>query len=180
MVWPWYRTTEPSRPKNKVRMIPNQLILPHTRRTSVAWNKTSRSTGIQCSSISIKSTRILTGILRLFAIQLDHLQVAFSLYSLLLAKSTMRFIQFVITCATLTLFNIYAYAKPVPSLDSVGHLEDWCAGYDSDSCHNHCTHEGFTHSNCTTEYVQMPLYKFELTLTCKLQFMCLRVSCPPF
>ena len=64
-----------------------------------------------------------------------------------LAKFTMRFILFIITGATLTLFNTYAYAKPVPasSLD-----QTYCDGYDNDSCHDHCIHEGFTHSNCTT------------------------------
>ena len=80
----------------------------------IGWYRHTGS--VQCSSILVKSIRILTGILQLFPNTSwlpRSLRVAFSLYSLLL-KFTMRFIQFVVACATLKLFNIYAYAKPVP------------------------------------------------------------------
>lgn len=116
--------------------------------------------------------------------QLDHLQVATSLYSLLLSNFTMRFVPFVIAGATLILFNTYAYAKPitVTTLDSPGlpgHLAPWCDGYNETSCHVHCTSQGFPNSQCTSTYVQMPSYKLVLTLTCKSQFLWLRVSYYP-
>ena len=122
-------------------------------------------------NLDLLPSLILTGILRLFSIQLE---VATSLYSLLFAKFKMRFIPFIIASAMLRVFNTHAYAKPV-RLEShnsgIGHLASWCDGYDDDTCHKHCVFEGYSKSQCTTKYVQMPSYKFDLSLTCKLQFL---------
>ena len=102
-----------------------------------------------------------------------------SLHSLLREKFKMRFIPFIITGAMLSFFNLYAYAKPV-MLSSLDEPMQYCEGYTTHTCDQHCKSLGFKHSNCTYAYVQMSSYKFDLTLTCKLQFLCLRVSYPTF
>ena len=126
--------------------------------------------------ISLKSTPILTGILRLFPIHLDHF---FALFLAVAKKFTMRFIQFVIAGAMLTLFNIHAYAKPVQDLGP-GYLAPWCDGYNEDTCSKHCSSQGFRNSQCTSAYVQIPSYNSALMLTCKLQLLYLRVGYPSF
>ena len=144
-----------------------------------AWNKDTRSTDSdQCSLISIcyePESYINWNPTTIF----NTLEVTTSLYSLL-ANFKMRFISFIIAGAMLTFFDIYAYAKPVRLDDpGIGHLAPWCEGYNDDTCHSHCKSEGFKNSNCTAQYVQMP-YKFNLTLTCNLQILYLRVSYPTF
>ena len=80
------------------------------------------------------------------------------LYSLLLAKFTMRIIPFLLAGATLAMFNVYAYAKPITNSKKkgIGHLAPYCDGYNDDTCHAHCASEGFPKSNCTPMYVQLP------------------------
>jgi hypothetical protein len=59
-----------------------QTLIIRYKHHRIGWYR--RTGSVQCSSILVKSTRILTGILQLFPIQVDYLQVAFLLYSLLL------------------------------------------------------------------------------------------------
>lgn len=88
----------------------------------------------------------------------------------------MRFIPFIIAGATLTLFNVYAYAKPA---NPIGKFTPYCGGYTEDECNLHCAEGGFSKSLCS-EYVQMlSYYTFDLMLTCKPQILFLRVSYYP-
>ena len=111
--------------------------------------------------LSVKSapSRILTRII-----------VNLQLYTLLLAKITMRFISLILAVATATLFNVYATAKPVmaSSLDSAGHLQvqledgNSCDTY---TCSLYCKAQGSRFSRCVNGYVQIPSNKFVLRLT---------------
>ena len=80
----------------------------------------------------------------------------------------MQFIPLILAAATATLFNVYAYAKPVmvSSLDSAVPLqledETFC---DRSKCASHCQSIGYPESRCIAGYVQIPSNKFVLRLT---------------
>ena len=138
-----------------------------------AWNKDTDSD--QCSLISICfESYINWNPTTIFNATRSRYFTVF----LAACKFKMRFISFIIAGAFFNI-HVYAYAKPVRLDDSgIGHLVPWCDGYNDDTCYSHCKSQGFKYSNCTPMYVQMPSYKFALTLTCKLQLLCLRVSYP--
>ena len=178
IVRPWHRTTEPSNLINPVRMPPKSVaIAAHTQDSRSYRNK------IRCMEHGLEihwrpmfiSLGKIHSYINWYPTTIPNTswppQVASSLYFLLLATFTMRFIQFVIAGATLTLFNVYTYAKPVPVSEHA-----WCDGYSDLTCSIHCALETFYHSSCATGYVQMPSYKFDLTLKCKLQLLCLHVG----
>ena len=75
----------------------------------------------------------------------------------------MRFIPFVVAGATLTFFITYAYAKPVINSEAL-----WCGGYTNEGCSAFCGGQNLKYYTCGEGYVQMPSYKFDLTLTFKI------------
>ena len=106
-------------------------------------------------------------------VQLYHLQVATSLYSLLLqvANFTMRLrvIPFVFAGTAVTFCNTYAYASPVKSpvsdLDNPGLRQreaTWCGGYSKLTCSIDCKLEGYDTYTCTEEYVQFQFQILQL------------------
>ena len=88
-------------------------------------------------------------------------------------KFTMRFIPLILAAATVTLFNVYAHAKPVTvsRLDNAGHLQlekklgDLCPPSIKLMCEVHCELLGCSHYICSPGYVQIPSNRFVLRLT---------------
>ena len=91
------------------------------------------------------------------------------LYSLLFARFTMRFIPLIFAAATATLFNVYAYAKPVmaSSLDTAQLEKARQNSCNPFECNNSCVRQGYITGSCLSDsgYVQIPSNKFVLRLT---------------
>ena len=88
-------------------------------------------------------------------------------YSLLLSIFTMRFIPLILAAATATLFNVYAYAKPVTvsSLDSQFEKKEVCEGFPNLRCATYCIMHGDPSYTCPNGYVPISSNKFVLRLT---------------
>lgn len=140
----------------------NQWLLPQTRRTT----KVTEQNQVHETNPPVPNAHIKFAP-ESYIYSQYHLTTFKSLFHYIpccLQKFTMRFIPFLIAGATFTLFNVYAYAKPVmessSSLDSlgppIGHMAPYCEGYSDDSCHTQCITEGFKNSVCSVAYVQLP------------------------